>query len=446
MADRLAGITSAWKAARLLQKDRTRLAQTSGTLEGQALSPADEEADEAALSADATTEELRRDRLLAALTLIAGIGLLLALPFALQAGSQFFLPLTAAVVIAIALVPLLEWLERRRLPAPLAAFVCLLLFLMVANGAIAAIVVPAWGWAEILPDRIDRVQTNIAPLIDFYSNLERFVNDLLANVASAPARTPANTPESPPGSLLDITASSAPSALLEMFFAILVIYFFLAGWTRLRRAAITSRTSFGGAMATARVIQDVVDYTSAYLGTISVINLLLGTLVAGALWFIGMPTPLMWGGIVALLNYVPYFGPILAALLLALGGLMTFTDVWWALLPAAIMVGAHLVEANVVTPLIVGHRLTINPLMILIALSFWGWVWGTPGALLAVPLLIITQTVLRAAGKPDIAGFLFEHGTLVNDVAPPGTPVQGATVSVVEKREVRTVDRSEALP
>ena len=84
-------------------------------------------------------------------------------------------------------------------------------------------------------------------------------------------------------------------------------------------------------------------------------------------------------------------------------------------LPPIVMIVCHLVEANVVTPLIVGHRLTISPIMILISLSFWGWVWGTAGALLAVPLLIIIQTVLNAAGKPDIAGFLFEHGTLVND-------------------------------
>jgi predicted PurR-regulated permease PerM len=102
-------------------------------------------------------------------------------------------------------------------------------------------------------------------------------------------------------------------------------------------------------------------------------------------------------------------------LLLAVGGLMTFSDIWIALIPAAIMIGCHLLEANVVTPLIVGHRLTINPVLILISLSFWSWVWGTPGAVLAVPLLIIIQTILGAAGKPDIAGFLFERGTLVRE-------------------------------
>jgi len=81
-------------------------------------------------------------------------------------------------------------------------------------------------------------------------------------------------------------------------------------------------------------------------------------------------------------------------------------------LPAVIFIGVHLVEANLITPLVLGRRLTVNPLLILVSLSFWGWVWGTPGALLAVPLLLIVQTVLASTGTPDLAGFLFEHGTL----------------------------------
>src|SRR3546814_1348439 len=107
-----------------------------------------------------------------------------------------------------------------------------------------------------------------------------------------------------------------------------------------------------------------------------------------------------------------YLGPIVAAVLLGLGGLMTFDAVGLALLPALIFIGVHLVEANLITPLVLGKRLTINPLLILVSLSFWGWVWGTPGALLAVPLLLILQTVLASPGTPDLAGFLFEHGTL----------------------------------
>jgi predicted PurR-regulated permease PerM len=142
------------------------------------------------------------------------------------------------------------------------------------------------------------------------------------------------------------------------------------------------------------------------------VNIAMGLVVALVLWMLDMPTPLMWGGIVAVLNYIPYLGPIASVLLLALGGLMAFADPWYAFLPALCFAGIHLLEANVITPSLVGRRLTINPLLILIALSFWAWVWGTTGALLAVPLLIILKTVMDAAGRPDIAGFLFEEGTL----------------------------------
>jgi predicted PurR-regulated permease PerM len=358
---------------------------------------------------------MRRDRILATLTLFAGIGLAVSLPFALKAGAEFFLPTTAALVIAVALVPVLEWLERRRVPSAVAALICIVLFVLAANIALAAIVVPAVEFFRKLPERIDRIQMNIAPLIDLYSSLESYLNRAVRHLASpGPIRTAQTTAVAPPSSILELAATSAPGAIVQVFFGILVIYFFLAGWTRLRRRTITSRTSFGGAMATARVIQHVVDDTAAYLGTITVINIMLGLVVSGVLWVMGMPYPLMWGGIVALLNYVPYFGPIAAVLLLGLGGLMTFRDIWAAVFPAILMLCCHLVEANAITPMIVGRRLTINPILILISISFWSWVWGTPGALLAVPLLIILQTVLGAVGKPDIAGFLFEHGAMAH--------------------------------
>jgi predicted PurR-regulated permease PerM len=354
----------------------------------------------------------RRDRLLASIALTSGIGLLLALPFALRAGAEFFLPLTAALVVAIALVPLLEWMERRGLPSGFAALIAVVGFLVVANTALVLIVVPATEWFVILPQRLPQIQANLAPLIDFYANLQRFVDETVQMLATGPVAAAQTAAVEAPRSLLQFAATSAPSAIIQMVFALLIIYFFLAGWTRLRRRTINSRGSFDGAMAVARVIQNVVDATSAYVITIAIINLSLGLAVAVALWLIGMPSPLMWGGIVALLNFVPYFGPMLAAVLLGLGGLMVFDDVYVALLPAGLQVGFHLVEANVITPLLLGRRLTMNPLLILLSLTFWGWVWGTPGALLAVPLLIIIQTVVSAAGTPDIAGFLFEQGTL----------------------------------
>src|SRR6476619_4827170 len=113
----------------------------------------------------------KRVRLLASLNLIGGIGLALALPFALRAGAEFFLPVTAALVVAIALVPLLEWFERRGVPSRLAAALCVLIFLAISAFAIASIVMPAIDWVALVPDRIDRVRHALAPLLDLYKNL-----------------------------------------------------------------------------------------------------------------------------------------------------------------------------------------------------------------------------------------------------------------------------------
>jgi predicted PurR-regulated permease PerM len=355
----------------------------------------------------------KRDRLLASINLIGGIGLILALPFALRSGAEFFLPVTAALVIAIALVPMLEWFERRGVPAKLAAGFCVIIFLAIAIFAIGSILVPATDWVALVPQRIGKVRDALQPVLDLYKNLDRFIDRTTSQIAIAPQQGRAVRIETP-NSVLGLLTASAPHLLIQLFFSLLVIFFFLAGWTRMRKQTITGRASFGGAMTTARAIQQMVDATSTYLGTITVINIGLGALTAGALWLLGMPSPVMWGGIVAVANYIPYLGPIVCALLLFLGGLMTYPDMWGALAPPAVFVGFHLVEANLFTPMVVGHRLTISPLSILVSLSFWAWVWGTTGALLAVPLLIIMKTVFSAAGTPDIAGFLFEHGTLTH--------------------------------
>jgi len=364
----------------------------------------------------AETISAKRDRLLASLTLIAGIGLIIGIPFALRTGAEFFMPVTAALVVAIALVPLLEWFERRGIPSKPAAGLCVILFLLVAIFAIGSIVVPATDWVAQVPTKITKVRSALEPVFDLYKNLDRFIDKTVSQIEVAGAQssqTRAVRIETP-NSMLGLLTSSAPHLVIQLFFSLLVIFFFLAGWTAMRKKTIVSRGSFEGALTTARVIQQVVDATSTYLGTITLINIGLGALTATALWWLGMPSPVMWGGIVAVANYIPYLGPIVCAMLLFFGGLMTYPDIWGALLPPAAFIGFHLIEANFFTPMVVGHRLTISPLSILISLSFWAWVWGTTGALLAVPLLIIMKTIFSAAGTPDIAGFLFEHGTLTH--------------------------------
>lgn len=391
-------------------------------------------------SEQAETAPAKSDRLLASLTLIAGVGLVVAVPFALRAGAEFFMPVTAALVVAIALVPLLEWFERRGIPSKPAAGLCVVIFLLLGLFAIGSIVIPASDWVSRIPSKIPKVRAALDPLIQLYKHLDKFIDRTTAQIAIAPPSPSHTVAIETPHSMLGLLTSSAPHLLIQLFFALLVIFFFLAGWTSMRKRTIVSRGSFEGALTTARVIQQVVGATSTYLGTITLINLGLGALTALVLWALGMPSPVMWGGIVAVANYIPYLGPIVSACLLLLGGLMIYPDIWGALWPPAAFICFHLVEANFFTPMVVGHRLTVSPLSILISLSFWAWIWGTTGALLAVPLLIIMKTVFAAAGTPDIAGFLFEHGTLTH-VGDPNEEEEDAR----QEMEPAMVDTSKPL-
>src|SRR3954447_12864122 len=209
-------------------------------------------ADEARTLAEGITA--KRDRLLASLTLIAGISLLVGLPFALRTGAEFFMPVSAALVVAIALVPLLEWFERRGIPSKPAAGLCVLIFLAVAIFALGSIVIPASDWVAQVPTKITKVRSALEPIFDLYKNLDRFIDRTVSQIEVSQTATPTRAVRiEAPNSMLGLLTSSAPHLLVQLFFSLLVIFFFLAGWTAMRKKTIVSRGSFEGALTTARV-------------------------------------------------------------------------------------------------------------------------------------------------------------------------------------------------
>ncbi len=132
---------------------------------------------------------------------------------------------------------------------------------------------------------------------------------------------------------------------------------------------------------------------SRYLLSISIINFGLGTVIGIALYLLGMPNAWMWGAIAAMLNFVPYFGPVLGMIGVALAGLIASDSLGHGLLPVGVYLGLHLLEANLLTPYILGRRFTLNPVIIFISLMFCVWLWGIIGAFLAVPLLVIFKLI-----------------------------------------------------
>src|SRR4051794_15055666 len=184
----------------------------------------DPAADEATVLAESITA--KPDRLLASLTLIAGIGLIVGFPFALRIGAEFFMPVTAALVVAIALVPLLEWFERRGIPSKLSAGLCVIVFLALALFAIGSIVIPASDWVSQVPSKIPKVRKTLEPVIQLYKHLDRWIDRATAQIAIGPAQPARTVSVEQPHSMSTLLISSAPHLLIQLFFSLLVIFFF----------------------------------------------------------------------------------------------------------------------------------------------------------------------------------------------------------------------------
>ncbi|WP_241557316.1 AI-2E family transporter [Croceibacterium ferulae] len=353
-------------------------------------------------------------RLISALVVLLATGLFLALPFVLSIGSVVFLPLVTAIMLTIVLSPVADRLALFGLPNPLASFAALLLFFAVVATALTAVLRPAMSLFEAAPAMVERVGEHFR---HFQGNLV-WVGRLNDRIARIIGETEGEQVVLAGPSMLEEVAFATPSVLLEVLLTFLMAFFMIEARVRLRRRLLLDRQHFGASLKAARVMRDVQDRVAAYILTVSIINLGVGVVVALGAWTLGLGAPVMWGGLATLLNFIPYIGPLAMVALLSLFGLGTAEAPLVGMIPAAAYLGLHAVEANVVTPAILGARFTMNPVMILLALSYFTWIWGVFGALLSVPILLALTALFDHLGRPNIVGFLFGEPLFATTVPP----------------------------
>ncbi len=342
-------------------------------------------------------------RLTSALVLLLGIGLFLALPFILSIGSVVFLPLVAAIILTIVLSPLADRLANAGLPNFLASALAVTSLIVMIVLALGLILQPA-------VDMVDEIPTMVARLGHQFSQLRgavHWIGDLNNEVAGVLGRRQAPEVTLATPSVLEELALATPSLVLEVLLTLLLAFFMIESRVRLRRRLLLERASFGATVRAARAMRDVQDRVAAYILTVTLINLCIGLLVTLGAWAMGVNAPIMWGGLAAILNFLPYVGPFTMIGLLALFGLGTSSTFLVGLAPAAAYLMLHFVESNIVTPAILGARFTMNPVMILLALSYFSWIWGFAGALLSVPILLTLTALFDHLGHPNLIGFLF---------------------------------------
>ncbi|MGZ5792354.1 MAG: AI-2E family transporter, partial [Croceibacterium sp.] len=342
-------------------------------------------------------------RLISSLVVLLAIGLFLALPFVLSIGAVVFLPIVTAMMLTIVLSPMADRLAQGGLPNILASLVSLLVFLAIVVLALTAVLRPAIGMYDELPALIERIGQHFHQLQHNFGWLTR-INKQVTNLTGPPVGKQVVL-ASP--SMLEQVAFATPTVVLEVLLTFLMAFFMIEARVRVRRRLLLDRQHVGASLKVARVIRDVQDRVAAYILTVGLINLGIGVIVALGAWALGLEAPIMWGGLAALLNFLPYIGPLTMAGVLALFGIGTSASPWVGAVPALCYLCLHAIESNVVTPSILGAKFTTNPVLILFALSYFTWVWGVTGALLSVPILLTLTALIDHLGKPNLIGFMF---------------------------------------
>jgi predicted PurR-regulated permease PerM len=191
--------------------------------------------------------------------------------------------------------------------------------------------------------------------------------------------------------------TATPRAMASVLAVVLLTFFFMVYGQDLQRKAIALLPDRQKKKMTVDILQTIETEVSRYVLTISVINAVVGLVFAGSLYFfmhLPLDEALLWGTMAAILNFAPYVGPLIGIVVMLLMGFATYSTPLQTLVPAAIYLGLHTLEGQLLTPIVLGRRMAISPLVLILALMVFGWLWGIIGLLLAVPLMVCVKIVL----------------------------------------------------
>lgn len=337
----------------------------------------------------------------------------LALLYTLYIARVFLIPIVFALLLNSLLSPVIRFLARFWIKPQLGAAIVVLALVGGVGGAVYQLSGPAQGWAAIAPQSFSRAQVKlrkiIRPMQQVSKNVEQAANAVgAADSVAGRARRPTEVVVQSGPSMSSRIFGTTQRLLTGMLEVFILLYFLLAGGDLFLQKLIKVLPHFDDKVKAVEMARATEAAVSAYLTTTLLVNVVEGAVVASVLWLLGMPNVLLWGVLVACLEFVPYLGALTAVAVLTVAGLSTFPEVGRALLVPGSFLGINLLQANFATPLLLGHRLTLNPVAIFIGLAFFFWIWGVPGAFLAVPLLasfkIFCDNIVSLAAVGEFLG------------------------------------------
>jgi predicted PurR-regulated permease PerM len=311
---------------------------------------------------------------------------------ALYVASAIILPVVLAFVLKLLLQPAVRLLERVHLPRAVGALLAILLVIGALVGLVAGLSVPAATWAERLPEGIPRLEAHLVVLKGPIQALQTVIEQA-ERVADAPGQEGSIVAVRRDLGLSGALFAGTRAVLDGLFTTVLVLFFLLVSGDIFLRRIVEILPKFSDKRQAVDISQQIEEDISAYLVTITAMNAAVGVATAATMYLCGLGDPLLWGATAFLLNYVPVLGPLFGTGIFLLAGMLSFDSLWWALLPPALYLGIHLVEGETLTPMLLARRFTLNPVLVILSLVFWFWMWGVPGAILAVPMLAILKIV-----------------------------------------------------
>jgi predicted PurR-regulated permease PerM len=346
----------------------------------------------AASEAPAPSRQTARGSLpqLRAIRLVLSSMLMLALMYTVTLTKSLLIPLLLAAFLGLALNPIVAAGARRGLPRWLCASVLMIALVGSLGFGVSKVAQPAMGWIEGAPATMKELLPKFRHITAPFEMANRATQSL---VNGPPSR--GHAAEAAPAvsiSTWDIVAK-APAVLAAMLTVTLLVFFFLVFGDTLLRRLVEIVPDFHAKRHAVVIVRSIQTEVSRYILTTSLINLTLGLFTAAMLWWLKMPDPLLWGTVAMLANYIPYVGAITTTTLLVIVGLVHFDQPSTAFMPALCFIGFTVVEGNLITPMVLGRRMRVSPIAILLWLLVWGWLWGIPGALLAVPMLTSVKLI-----------------------------------------------------
>ncbi len=336
-------------------------------------------------------------------TQLATVGLfVLALLWSAHVGQPVLVPVLLAWVIATILLPIVNFMQERKVPRVLTAILLTAALVAVISCVLVLLGAPASNWLGRATELRLILQEKLQMMSQPFALLDEVKKTLSSITGSDPG---ALKVEQPSANVVTTTVGVLMPAAGQLFLFFGALLFYLIYRERIRTTVVMLFGGHDARLEALRTLRCIDDNMTTYFTTLTLVNLLLGTLTFGLAHLVGLPNPLLWGVLACVLNYVPYLGPAVVAGTLAVVGLVTFSSLSQAAIAPLVYVAMEFLQGQFLTPYLMGRRLELNPFAVFLAIAFCMWLWGPVGAFLAVPLLMAATVSIEhafAEAKPNL--------------------------------------------